>query len=770
MSLAMSLGATDRLRRSKSSRSIRKSHQTSASGESFDADLARQHATVAASLAMRRSTERSSTDSQRSYNRLGGPGNMAVPPRRHRPSGGTEDSDNVSTVTMPHSRLSMANDLENKNNEQLSPAALPPISEFGGLDGRNSSLPSSYRRLRKSRSMFTTGQRYSRISYGVPSRLYDSPRNVISQGKARSLSSSIKRGIKRVLGLSKSAAENNQAPVSPMDPKRCQNPATVFKEDGDCSTESDGNPVCIDRLADSHRPQTIPSTRSSESLATSRSRVTSWADSTVANTIVTRKAGEQGHLSIIDERGGSRLNLSLLTPSNSPRRECSSTAEPGLPERSIDSQRLYAALMRRIGQNCAQDPEEEIVLGQVREHRAIPTRASSLYPRSSRQTIRRVLSNDSITSPGSYATAPGGPVTPQKRPTMLGVPNTPEDDAQSIIATRSQSLDASDSPSIYSRTTSGNSPTIENRNAVLGSPEKDEPGVATIYESQRSAYSSPKRTTGSRDPEVQSRPSADWQQWMQSQMARIENFTPTGEHYREEAEIYGDAANVLRRFPSRNIQDDNGTLESQLDDPDHGYHFARRESTCKIGMGSNFSRPFGRSPSVRTMVTVCKEQTSGAAALSSIPISVSPNNSGQPFSVSRIRARGDQYATSPMHSRPINRHWMPETPTPKRDAREMSQRLTLSGKYGGSSAKWSPAQETRALPFRSVRHRDSTRPTNENLRADNRLCDSKEPYPLSQDTYVPISSKRMVEMFLNSRRRQMGTEMSDGSAPDGAFL
>ncbi|KAE8368582.1 hypothetical protein BDV27DRAFT_141939 [Aspergillus caelatus] len=747
---AMSLSAGDHLRRSRSTRSIRRSHQMSVSSEPFDPEIAKQHATVAASLAMRRSTERSSTDSQRSYDRLGGPGSMAVPQRRNRPSGDTENSDTALTATQTQLRPLTVSDSEENNNPQLSPAALPPIREFGGLDGRNSSLPSSYRRLRKSRSMFAGGQHYSRMSYGAPSRLH-----AMSQGKARSLSSSIRRGIKKVLGLSKPVAENSQVQISPVGQAQSQVLSTTSKDD-DYPSRNDRNSVYADRPASTDRSQTVPSIRSSESLATSRSRVTSWADSTVANTIVTRKTGEQSHLSIINEQGDLGPNPLLLTPSNSPRQVFPSSSEPAMPEHSIDSQRLYAALMRQIGQNYAQDTEEEIVLGQVREHRAIPTRASSLHP--------RAPSNELFTTPRSYATAPDGTVTPQKCSTMLGSQSALDNDAQSIYDAGSPTLDTPDSPSIYSRTTSGNSPITENHS--------DELGVATIFESQRSAYRSPKRTPDLPESQIQQRPSADWQQWMQSQMARIENLTPTKEHYKENAQIYDDAPKLPRRLLSREQRGDNDTLVPQQEDSDHDRFFSSKEpmTACKIGTGNNFSRPFSRSPSVRTMVTASKEHGLATAPPFSIPTSVSTNIGGSSFTVGRIRARLDQHASLPMQSRPINRPRMPESPTPKREARELSQRLTQNGKYGGSSAKWSQAQDTGPVPFRLSRHRDSTRFTNENIRADNRHVDGIERYPSSQGTYSPMSSKRMVEMFLNSRRRQMGMEMSDDSVPGEAFL
>ena len=77
-----SLSAKDQLRRSKSTRSIRRNHRSSFSSEPFDPDLARLQATAAASQAMRRSNERSSMESKRSYDRLGGPENLSVPSRR----------------------------------------------------------------------------------------------------------------------------------------------------------------------------------------------------------------------------------------------------------------------------------------------------------------------------------------------------------------------------------------------------------------------------------------------------------------------------------------------------------------------------------------------------------------------------------------------------------------------------------------------------------------------------------------------------------------
>lgn len=70
---------------------------------------------------------------------------------------------------------------------------------------------------------------------------------------------------------------------------------------------------------------------------------------------------------------------------------------------------------------------------------------------------------------------------------------------------------------------------------VSQEPE-EEPGMAMIYESQRTVYSSPKRSGNSSSVVTPSQPSADWQKWMKSQMERIETDSPRG-HYREKAQI-----------------------------------------------------------------------------------------------------------------------------------------------------------------------------------------------------------------------------------------
>lgn len=59
---------------------------------------------------------------------------------------------------------------------------------------------------------------------------------------------------------------------------------------------------------------------------------------------------------------------------------------------------------------------------------------------------------------------------------------------------------------------------------------------------------------------------------------------------------------------------------------------------------------------------------------------------------------------------------------------------------------------------------------NENTRQQEEHDDLMDDYHKLQDTHSTISSKRMVEMFLDSRRRKMGREVSGSTAAGEAFI
>lgn len=790
---------------------------------------------AAASKAMRRSNERSSMDSKRSYDRLGGPENVAVPPRR-RPADGS-----VSSTTAAVDE-SYPNDLATMcymENQDTYPVALGHVNEFGGLDGCMSSLPSSYRRLRKAKSMFSTRQRapqqfISSEAYGSPvasqagsndtsrppgtlrrsmsflrggrepsrsirhaksqdaaiqlartqflqtrkpsivaikprrehkpfrrsfrtnsGSVMDSPATQFSEQskgsagihfKARSFSSSIKKGLKRVLGLSKPPEDSVPEQEHSDHPRS----STESAHDPEYTLGSDysyyGSPG-PENIASPARPPTMRSAHSSESL-TSRSRVTSWADSTVANTVTPRKTGDRNPLSIIDENG---------TPGGQSRR-----GSPR-PNASIDGQRLYSALMRHIGANM-NEADEQIMLGHVKEHRPIPERTSSLH---TCHSIRQSPSDESMASPRSFATANGSMISPQRQrsrqskrhvrqqpryplikendrfddtlslrrqplDSLFEIGEDSDDDSGSIIVDRSRNLDEDNSPSVYSRTTSGDSPP---KAADQGPHEiKEEPGSAMVYESQRSVYKSPKRAAGSSSAATPTQPSGDWQKWMNNQMASLE-FTPTRAHYREEAQIHEDDdqndINVLSLGAS-NGKDTVRRSDAPLGLSETG------STNSKVPAQSNFSRPFSRSSSVRSIAPSQKVH--------------GPDNKDIDRGLS-------------LSVRSINRFQPPESPTPKRDDH---QRMSTGRRY--PTSRMPISREAKAVQFRSMRgSRDIRRPTDENVKADTGYAETMDPHRY-QDSYSPMSSKQMVDRFLDSRRRQMETEIPDGGGSSGAFI
>lgn len=886
---SISLTAKDRLRRSQSARSMRRSRQSSLPSELFDPSIARQHAAVAATRAMLRSSDRSSADSKHSYDCLGGPENMAVPSKRlTRPPRHTQaPTTDPSVEDASPSRRSIASYIENCDDDLTFSAALPPISEFRGLNGRDSSLPSSYRRLRKARSMFSTRQRASYISHEYSSDVYarrfndteqfetprryrtlrrsmsflrsgQSPRfirhaqsqeaaiqlarsqfqenmvgqcsgqrqssitmlkprrehkpfrktfrtnsgsgmdtdastsagqskRVSSRGKARALSSSIKRGLKRVLGLSKTSAAPGQAEASPLSLQQHNYGPSSTIYAGDSSAEELGH---SHETIGQSRPPTVRSVQSNESLSTSRSRVTSWTDSTVASTIATRRAPERDCLSIINEQGDFNGRAgSELPPRPSAIR----------PDGSIDSKHLYDALLRRIGRGDMPSPSEEVVVGQVKEHRLIPARTSSLRPRRSRQTIRQIPSDASIATSRTFATAYAGSSSPQKqtqRHSRSSMPSqrkssapkkasTPldfsavdnakepaaacaedaEDDSRSVIvASQADPETLSNSPSIYSRTTSGSSPERKDQAIDLYSPEvEDEPGMVTIYESQRTAYSSPKRIARSSSNENRVRPSAEWKQWMSSQMARFETIVPPRDHYREDAQIHEEAGDFLSSAPRHGESPYPQTtyLSQSISESEKG-------TDGKVVPNNNFSRPFSRSSSVRTIVPSRTEQAKEQASPSADSVfssSVHNYPQGYALTTNGVRSRENEPAWSPMQARSSNRLQALDSPTPKRRGADSQQTESADERYRRYSARrLTVSSDSRIQQCRSIR-----KTTNENARAGERP-DRLSKFGDPHDMPSPVSSKHMVEMFLSSRRRPVESKISEDGAQEEAFV
>ncbi|KAJ5573535.1 uncharacterized protein N7459_007962 [Penicillium hispanicum] len=878
-----------------STRSMRRSRPVS-EPEPLDPEIARAQAAAAASRAMR-SSERSSTESKNSYDRLGGPASVAIP--RRRPNSSlqcTTDSASLGAASnppvTPRQSVDMAGSTRAPSLEQ--PAVLPPITELNGMDGRDSSVPSSYRRLRKAKSMFSTRQRLSHapfvLSPSSPRNLCDPDRSPEfelprtlrhsisfmrggnrrdshanrcsigqetaiqlarsqfleetgemgsqarrssffssrrkrehrpfrktfriasdsglgtspssgdpnlrrSHSRSRTFSASLKNGIKRVFGLSKSSGPSHESQNAPEPP--------FVTEEGTVDSPRTSN-INSDVTVINHptEPSPLRDTRappSHDSPCTSDSRVTSWADSTVANTATTRRTGHRQSLSLIEEQEDLNQQLPQVAgidaDSQSPSRRRLATRKL---EGWVNTHDLYSALMQQIGRNSAHSDDEGIVFGSVPEHRVVPERTSSIHSHRSRRTIRHVPSVESSASPRSFATARGESLTPQKhhsrsirhiprattsrfppgqensRPSGVYTAVKPprsafvigeesdEETGSVIVARFGDSETKTVSPSsVYSRTISGETLTSYVETDRVGTMAAEEPGTATIYASQRTAYTSPSRADGSVTSKTQVQPSADWQQWMNSQIERIEKASPAREHVREGAQFNDDNDEIfmgmVRRAP---FPESRPTGVSYV--PDNPACSDTEPSTLPKALApNNFSRPFSRSSSVQIVLSSQKVKHSDDVVNDA-------SADGAPDAAPMPRRNSREGALSPMRVRNANLLQVPESPTPQRTGSELHKRMWTQEQYRRQSVR-RPLVNGKPNQFRSMRsHRDFRALNNENTRQqdDEDLMDE---YNRPAGIHATMSSKHMVEMFLDSRRRRMGTEMP-GPTADGAFL
>lgn len=900
-----SFSTRDRLRRSMSTRSMRKGQRVSET-EPVDPHVAKVLATSAASHAMR-SSGRSSTDSKTSYDRLGGPRNVAVPKRRPNSTlQWAEDSSSIAGASIPlpvTPRQSVETSRTTKSQCIEDPAALPPIVEFKGLDGRDSSVPSSYRRLRKARSMFSTRQNQSPVQYGTPplphqefsdpsrSPRFELPRTmrhsmsfirgsnrqgsqlhrraksqdaaiqlarsqfledsgsisphvrhsslflyrrkrehkpfrktfrVTSEGainagspsgqpnprspysKSRTFSASIRRGLRRVFGRTNPIDQSSDFQGE----SDSVAPTEVLPTQAACdeSNVPELTPPRVIAKGCLRNSDALPASRPSpsrDSPCTSTSRVTSWADSTVANTVTNRKNGHRQSLSLIEEHGDLNEQLPLVSSATFTGPQTPTRKRPMArgSNRLANGHDLYLALMQQIGQ-ATEHSDEEVVLGTVPKYQVIPERTSSAYSHRSRRTIRHVPSAESSASPGSFATARGDSLTPQRHTRSIRyfplskasrfppgqendlppvghasgksprsayvISEESDNDTGSVVITRlGESKIREISPtSIYSRTTGDATPPNNFNDCVVGSLCVGEPGTATIFDSQRTTYSSPTRTSKAIPSETRAQSSADWQRWVSSQIERIEKASPIREHLREDAQLQDDDGvftDIIKRAP---------TTAPEASFLPHGDSDQERTGAHppepKAWTQNNFSRPFSRSSSIRTILSSQKVE----------PDSVGTNNSRQPCSDIPPVLTGNAPSLagqitgglSPMRLRNANLVQLPDSPTTHRAHAEMQKRPWTQEQYRRYSAR-RPMANAASTQFRSMRsYRDARGLNNENTKQQDEHEDMLNDYHKFKDAQSTISSKDMVEAFLSSRRRRTNTGKPESVGINEAFL
>jgi len=294
----------------------------------------------------------------------------------------------------------------------------------------------------------------------------------------------------------------------------------------------------------------------------------------------------------------------------------------------------------------------------------------------------------------------------------------------------------------------------------------DEPGTATIFAPQRTTYSSPKRPARSPSSRLHANQSADWQKWMSSQIDRIEQASPTREHIRENSQFQDDdeyLTNIARQAPVAASTPPLGLLNT----PASNEHTERGTSIEKRRPSqSNFSRPFGQVSNIQPIfpLQTAKLESSMQTNLREFPkdLTINSDENISPKPIPIVRTQG----LSPIRLRSGNMQ-PPESPTPKRVAIKRSWTKQQQRRYSARRAPF--AEDARAKQFRSMRSQRDYHENNENQRQQDEYNEMMESYHQLQDIHSTISSKRMVDMFLDSRRQQMG-EPADNKTANDAFL
>ena len=123
------------------------------------------------------------------------------------------------------------------------------------------------------------------------------------------------------------------------------------------------SPVILDRGSPAG---SIRSARSDNSCSNGKSRVSSWTNSTATNTLSSRQKLERKRLSVIQENGGPHQSSSsvrhygeLNDGYNAFRKPIRNSSVAGRTRGLVDSQRIYSALQRRLGEKGRQGVDEQ---------------------------------------------------------------------------------------------------------------------------------------------------------------------------------------------------------------------------------------------------------------------------------------------------------------------------------------------------------------------------------------------------------------------------
>lgn len=296
----------------------------------------------------------------------------ASSPRLRRSFSFVRDSDNASTHTDQHTIQDIA--VQIARDKFLRQAENQPSEDdsYSVPSGKTQKMQKAFRRTVRTSSTNSYGS-------GVVSATTPFADRITKRGfgnKARSLSVSLKNRLKRVFSRTPDAEE--ALPIQQVDAGRLHFGDSISPSSG---VDQQYHPVPspnhdivrntisresmlidIPKLLDKpSNPGSIRSVRSDDDISNTRSRATSWTDSTATNTITSNQTKEKKRLSIIQENGGPYQPSSpirhygdLGSLFHQPFRSNSVGARAG-----IDSRRIYSAIQKRIDERKRNGPSSE---------------------------------------------------------------------------------------------------------------------------------------------------------------------------------------------------------------------------------------------------------------------------------------------------------------------------------------------------------------------------------------------------------------------------
>ncbi|KZZ86686.1 hypothetical protein AAP_06305 [Ascosphaera apis ARSEF 7405] len=683
------------------------------------------------------------------------------------------------------------------------------------------------RPLRRSVRSSTSATESTRVSLDAPFIASDPfTGNIPLESRARRLSTTIKKGLKRMFRLSSSGAtkpSNNSRSHSYFYLGEYLHGGTPERNSNKGSTPAGSYYQAASQYIAGKSKEFLEATRGTSDICPSKdgdsaatigsnSRQTSWTDSTMATSRTRPHGGRSQQLSIIDEQG-SFQNRSV-SGSTSYHDGYSIFRQPqasnNTETQKVDSRDVYSALVHRIDYSRAKyfNDGDKTPTQQIEEHShrnafdfgARPSALSqgsegTLLSRRSQQSMRSIYLGEAMNlTPQQMADLNEGmsrrsstrtlrdsrrhgffSSRPAKRSLMsnsslasrdcISVKPTISVQEPGTIIGKSSQPSCEPSPSVYSRAASDVSPEPRRCSDFARSHSPEETGTAIILANERLHY--PPRTRNASafvNKHWPGKGSAEWRNWVSSQMDTITINEPTpyldtadickstNLHYREGAQFDEDVFTDANSSPRAKAETTDTTKDNTSNERDRRAEFKNMVQTA-------FSRPLRPSPpGTRTVsqtsvwrpsVVQNSQQASPSIIGSSPPLNKqTPSKDGSisPFKTptgSLLTDKQNKFSLSPplLSSSPQSKAAFLNRPRLGTGARHVRREA------GGINDENIPAHKP-----------GSCSPTGDN-RAGNG----------SPRVYRPsASSKRMVDIFLSERRRQMNE--SEETAADPAFI